>query len=188
MLPGYIPLPNEVQEICRDVDAPLRLVAHLILVHDVAVKLAVEVSNAWPEVKFEKREVSFGAATHDMGKAAYPEELSFPGHKHEQAGAALLEDQGVSENLARFAYTHANWRDNRVTGIEDLMVALADNLWKGKRLGELEDRFVGLVATRTGKEKWEIFAEFDQICERLASGADARLSLQASFGTEPDAS
>jgi putative nucleotidyltransferase with HDIG domain len=186
MSTGYIPLPSEVQEICRDVDAPPRLVAHLILVHDVAVKLAVEISKRWPEVKFDKREVSFGAATHDMGKAAHPEELVSPGHKHEHVGAALLEDQGVPENLARFAYTHANWRDARVRGVEDLIVALADNLWKGKRLDELEDRFVGLVSTKTAKEKWEFFSEFDRVCQKLASEADMRLAWLANFAERPD--
>lgn len=186
MSSGYIPLPSEVQEICRDVKAPPRLVAHLILVHDVAVKLAVEISTRWPEVKFNKKEISFGAATHDMGKAVCPEKLSAPGHKHEQAGVVLLEDQGVPENLARFAYTHANWQDARVTGVEDLIVALADNLWKGKRLGELEDRFVSLVSTKTGKGKWEIFSDFDRICQKFAAQADTRLAWQANLTAETD--
>jgi putative nucleotidyltransferase with HDIG domain len=186
MSSGYIPLPSEVQEICRDVDAPPRLVAHLILVHDVAVKLAAQISNAWPEVTFNKREVSFGAATHDIGKVIHPEELSVAGDKHERMGVELLEDHGVPEQFARFAYTHANWRDARVTGVEDLIVALADNLWKGKRLGELEDRFVSFVAIKSGKEKWEIFSAFDQLCQRVASEADSRLAWQANFAVEID--
>ena len=155
--------------------------AHLILVHDLAGKLVKEIARLWLDADFDWGRVLFGAATHDIGKAVYPEELVAPGHKHERKGTELLEEYGVPKSWARFAYTHANWKDEPTITLEDMLVALADNLWKGKRLAELEDRFVKTVCASTGKETWEVFAEFDQICESLASEADARLAWQAGF-------
>ncbi len=111
----------------------------------------------------------------------YPQELTAPGNQHEQEGMKLLQKYGVSEKLARFAYTHANWKDATV-GLEDLLVALSDNLWKGKRQVELEECFVKTVSARTGKETWEVFAEFDQVCEILTLDADQRIAWQAEFG------
>jgi putative nucleotidyltransferase with HDIG domain len=178
-MPEYSPLPNGVQDICLVFRASPRLVAHLILVHDLAGKLLQDIARLWPDVDCNREHVLFGAATHDIGKAVYPEELVAPGHKHERKGTELLQQYGVPNSLARFAYTHGNWKDEPT--MEDLLVALADNLWKGKRLPELEDRFVEAVAQRTGKERWEILVEFDQLCDSLASDADTRLAWQASF-------
>ena len=39
-------------------------------------------------------------------------------------------ESGV-EDLARFCVTHARWESDGI-GLEDLLVALADKLWKGK--------------------------------------------------------
>ncbi|WP_431962932.1 hypothetical protein [Actinacidiphila sp. bgisy160] len=80
----------------------------------------------------------FGAATHDIGKALHVAELSAPGSAHERAGRAQLLAQGVTPRLARFAATHGSWTDAAVT-MEDLLVSVADKVWKGKRVTELED-------------------------------------------------
>src|SRR5262245_48177370 len=180
-MPEYGPLPEDALEICRAFHSSPRLIAHLTLVHDVAGKLVEEVRRTFPNLPFDEKSVLFGAATHDIGKAAYTEELVQPGHKHEQKGSELLRASGISENLARFAYTHANWKDLPEIQVEDLLVALADHCWKGKRFSDLEEAATQLIAKQTQREPWEVFAALDNILQRLASDADKRLSWQARF-------
>ncbi|MFD7454334.1 hypothetical protein [Kitasatospora sp. NPDC059827] len=70
------PLPTDVAELLRSVDAPPRLVAHLALVHQVAEQV-VEFCAA-EGLAFDHHAVRYGAATHDIGKVVHPEELSGP--------------------------------------------------------------------------------------------------------------
>ena len=133
---GLRKLPDEVEDLLDRLESPPRLVAHLTLVHDVAVSI-VEVLSELSEGGFDQRAVLFGAATHDIGKTLFPGELDGPGHAHEAAGRELLEAEGFAADLARFAETHGDWREGT---IEDLLVALADKVWKGKRIAELEER------------------------------------------------
>jgi hypothetical protein len=46
--------------------------------------------------------------------------------------------------------THARWREEPEVTLEELLVALADSLWKGRRDHQLEQRVVDAVATRAG--------------------------------------
>jgi hypothetical protein len=108
----------------------------------------------------------------------HPAELSGPGSAHELAGYSLLLSKGVEESLARFARTHGSW-DAADSTFEDLLVTLADKVWKGKRLPELEQR----VAERLGGPPWETFLALDDELERIASGADERLAFQAAHPT-----
>jgi hypothetical protein len=80
--------------------------------------------------------------------------------------------------LARFARTYGSWDAVDAT-FEDLLVTLADKVWKGKRLPALEQR----VAERLGGPPWETFLALDDELERIASGADARLAFQAAYPT-----
>lgn len=98
MLPR--PLPALVEPLLSGLHAPPRLVAHLLLVHDVACELVAWVSRHHPSVALDPEAVLFGAATHDIGKVLHPNELSGPGSAHEPAGYALLRERGVSERLA----------------------------------------------------------------------------------------
>ena len=95
--------------------------------------------------------VLFGAATHDLGKAVHREELSEPGKLHELRGVELLTELGVPGSLAHFAYTHGYWKGSRPALMEDLMVALADNCRKGKRVPDLEALMTDALAERTGE-------------------------------------
>jgi hypothetical protein len=155
-----------------------------MLVHDVAEKLVEAIRDAFPEVDFDAKSVSFGAATHDIGKAVYVEELVGPGHNHEGKGRELLKERGVPEKLARFAYTHANWRETWEIQLEDLLVALADNCWKGKRYPQLEEEAVQVISKRTQREPWQVFAILDSVLEGLAADADRRLAWQAQFSAD----
>ncbi|HEU5023723.1 MAG TPA: HD domain-containing protein [Spirillospora sp.] len=178
--PGPRPLPDEAARLLEDLDAPPRLAAHLRAVHDVAAELLAWVAGRYPALAVDGDAVLFGAATHDIGKALHPDELSGPGARHEAAGHALLRERGVEERLARFARTHASW-DAADTTVDDLLVSLADKVWKAKRVPDLEQRVVDVLAAASGAEKWEVFMELDDACDRLAAGADGRLAFQSAY-------
>jgi hypothetical protein len=177
--PDPRPLPDRVVELLWRVDAPPRLVAHLRLVHDVACRIVAWVEREYPGLEFDREAVLFGAATHDIGKAVHPQELSEPGHAHELAGYELLYDNGVDAELARFACTHGMWSEPGLH-IEDLLVCLADKVWKGARVVQLEDLVVDrLAAVPQAPERWRVFADLDAMLGDLAADADLRLMFQA---------
>ncbi|MFF2778867.1 HD domain-containing protein [Streptomyces sp. NPDC058052] len=180
--PSLRPLPPEVAELLRSLEAPARLAAHLRAVHDVAVELADWVGDRYPGLAVVRDAVLFGAATHDVGKTLHPEELSGPGSAHEAAGRDLLLDHGFAPDLARFAATHATWDGPAVT-IEDLLVSTADKIWKDKRVPDLEDRLVQALAAASGREPWEEYLALDDLLTRLGAGAAHRLAFQAAFPT-----
>lgn len=130
--------------------------------------------------------VLFGAATHDIGKTLHRDELSGPGARHEQAGYELLLARGVDEGCARFARNHAIWGTPDLS-VEDLLVSLADKIWKAKRIQDLEDRIVERLCTTSGETPWQVFMTFDDILNRIASGADDRLAFQARHPIESPA-
>jgi len=176
---GIRALPAEVSELLVALDAPPRLVAHLRAVHDVACDLTESLSRRFPSLRFQADEVRFGAATHDVGKVVHREELSGAGSAHEPVGYELLVAHGFAPEKARFARTHASWALDGVT-IEDLLVSLADKVWKGKRVKELEQLVVDRVAAECGLQHWEAFMALDDILCRLAEGSDQRLAFQFS--------
>lgn len=161
-------------------DAPPRLAAHLRAVHDVAYRLVGWLEEWQPALRFDRDAVLFGAATHDIGKTAHVGELSGPGSAHEEAGRELLLGLGVGAELARFAGTHAAWTGPDI-GIEDLLVSVADKIWKNKRVQELEDLVVARLAEASGRTRWEEFLAFDDVLAALGDGADQRLAFQASY-------
>ena len=74
--------------------------------HDVASKLITGLVERWPTLDFDHSFALFGAATHDIGKVLVTEELAGPESAHEELGYALLVDNSINEELARFARTH----------------------------------------------------------------------------------
>ena len=180
-MPEYRPLPGEALRVCAALQAPPRLIAHLTLVHDTAVRLVAKFQQAFPEVELDTASILFGAATHDIGKSTYTEELIGPGKSHEAKGVDLLRKAGASEEMSRFAFTHGNWDRDAELQLEDLLVALADNCWKGKRVPELETLIVNCLVSATGKAEWEAFAILDDILVNLSEDADKRLAWQGQF-------
>ncbi|BCJ74671.1 phosphohydrolase [Catellatospora sp. IY07-71] len=176
--PPLRPLPDEVVAMLSALDAPPRLAAHLRAVHDVAATLVEQVVAAYPALVCDAAEVCFGAATHDIGKVRHPAELSGPGSAHEPAGYELLRQRNVDPRLARFARDHGSTA-YELLSVEDLLVVLADKVWKGKRVPELEDAFVTRLCAATGEQPWEAFLRLDGILEALAEHADARLAFQS---------
>lgn len=184
--PVLRPLPDQVVAMLETLHAPPRLAAHLRAVHDVAAQLTDAVAHRFPQLPVDRSAVLFGAATHDIGKVRHPEELSGPGSAHEPAGYDLLLRQGVVPSLARFARTHASWHRDDV-GVDDLLVSVADKVWKGKRVTDLEDLLVDRLAEATGRERWSAFLDLDDVLDRIAADADSRLAFQATHPVgDPD--
>ncbi|MEM9187757.1 MAG: HD domain-containing protein [Myxococcota bacterium] len=178
---GLASLPRGVHVLLREASASARLIAHLHLVHDVALRLVSHVVDTFPTVGIDAAAVRFGAAIHDIGKAMYPDELSGAGDLHEAAGEAFLREQGIDAKLARFARTHGREPSSRELCLEDLLVIAADKVWKGKRVRGLEERIAHTIANTTGKGFWDVETALDPILEKLSAGADARLEWQARF-------
>lgn len=169
-------LPPVAAGLCDKLAAPALLVRHLTLVHAAAVELLDGLHAAVPDLFVDDEAVLLGASIHDIGKVLHPGELVGPGNQHEQDGPDLLIKHGVLPRMARFAATHARWRD--VDDLEDLLVALADNVWRGRRVDELETRIAVIVAAATGVERWEAWSKLDAMCEMIASKGEERLAWQ----------
>jgi hypothetical protein len=171
-------LPDDARRVLNQLKAPPRLVAHLTLVYDVAADILQSLQGQWQDLPIDGDAVLFGAATHDVGKVLHPGELTGPGSNHERDGPGLLGQVGVPAERSRFARTHGTWRQEPALAFEDLVVALADTCWKGKRDEELESRLAALIAGLQGIETWEAFLVLDGIVARIAARADERLAWQ----------
>jgi hypothetical protein len=178
--PPMRPLPDQVPRLLQDLDAPPRLAAHLRAVHDVACQLTGWIAQRYPDLPLDRDAVLFGAATHDVGKTLYTTELSGPGSAHEEAGRELLLARGFSPEMARFAGTHAAWAQPGIK-LEDLLVSVADKIWKNKRVPELEDLVVKRLAEASGRSPWEEFLGFDDLLTSIGNDSGRRLAFQASY-------
>lgn len=171
-------LPPEVLDILAKYAAPPRLVAHLTVVHEVAIMLINLLGSSWPVLEYDRERVLMGAATHDVGKAVYTNELTGPGTQHEEIGPQLLLESGLPEAYARFARTHARWNQDPSAQLEDLLVAFADTIWKGKRDESLEQEVAQQIAMRCQEETWQVYMKLDDIACDLAKGAHDRILWQ----------
>ena len=172
---------KEINSVFQNFTVPQRLYAHLMIVHDVANKLLEEINRTWGSLNINKNLVLFGSATHDIGKTIYTNELSEVGHKHEQAGLQLLLSLGISEEKSKFAASHSSWSANST--LEELLVSLADKIWKGNRVHDLEDLLIERISTETKTECWAVFSLLDSIIDDIAKDADKRLSFQNNLST-----
>mgnify|MGYP002637651384 FL=1 len=104
-------------------------------------------------------------------------ELYESGKKHEIVGKQILIKNGFSEEESRFAFTHGNWQEENLT-LEDLLVSLADKIWKGKRVQELEEKVGLLISENIKLDYWIIYEKLDKIIEQISGGSDKRLLWQ----------
>ncbi len=170
-------LPSDIQRILDDLHCPALLVRHLILVYNVGLLLTKKIQLEFPNVTLLEEEIVFGTATHDIGKISFKKELSEKGKQHEQAGFETLIAYGINEKMARFTKTHGNWEQENIK-IEDLIVALADKIWKGKRIDSLEEKLIKEISTGINSEYWTVYSKMDSIISEICLGADARLNWQ----------
>jgi hypothetical protein len=152
--------------------------AWLIRHHELVVEAGEELLRGVAGLTPRERElVLLGCALHDAGKVLHPEEERAPGRLHEPAGRALLEQHGIPAELAAFCESHARWGE--ASSLPDLLVALADKLWKGKRVPELEELVVSRLAERSGRPFWELWTTLDELFESVAAGAEDKLMRSA---------
>ena len=178
---NLLSLPDEIESVFSTLGVPPRLYAHSLLVHDVANKLLEKINGTWKNLNINKDLVLFGAAGHDIGKSVYINELSEEGHKHEREGFRLLRSLGFSEEKSQFVASHALWSESST--LEELAVSLADKIWKGSRVPDLEDLAAAKIAAVTNRERWEVFRSLDTIIQAIARESDKRLFFQNNFPT-----
>lgn len=176
-------LPFDAKHLLTTLNAPPRLVAHVSLVHDAAGEILDALQARWPDLKIDRNAVLFGSAIHDAGKILHPNELTGPGNKHEQDGPGLLQRHGMSPERSRFARTHGTWKTEQTLVLEDYLVALADNCWKGSRNETLETMVAGRIAESLGIETWVAFMDLDEIVSQVASRGEERLAWQSRSST-----
>jgi len=161
------------RELLVRLGAPVRLLRHIELVHEAAELLLRELVTLGVPLRADF--VRVGVALHDSGKILHPAELDGPGASHEPDGEALLLHAGVSPELARVCLSHARW-DTMEVSFEEIVIALADKLWKGVRNSRLEERCIDAIAGILGKERWDVFIALDNAFERVAANGQERLA------------
>jgi HD domain-containing protein len=159
-------------ELLRSLRAPPRLLRHVALVSEAAELLLEGFEQL--KVPIEGEFVRAGVILHDAGKILHPAELDASGSRHEPDGEALLLKHGVSPALARICRSHAQW-DQMAVSLEELVVALADKLWKGVRRADLEERVIDRVAAALATDRWNVFVQLDTLFESVAADGSARL-------------
>lgn len=163
---------DDVYQFLQKNDAPSQLIVHVKLVGEAAELLISKLNEL--QVQFNENFVRLGVALHDSGKIIHPKELFAKGSNHETDGEKFLIAKGVDSKLARCCRSHAQWYVMECS-FEELLIALADILWKGKRNAQLEAMMIARLARKCNKEYWELFLEMDSCFEIIASEGDSRL-------------
>lgn len=176
-------LPSTVTVLLDGSAASPRLVAHLTLVYNAALQLTQKIDEYWPTLVYDREAVLLGAATHDVGKVVYKNELTGPGNQHEEIGPRFLLQQGFPEKYVRFARTHARWYQEPVILLEDVLVAFADTIWRGERNEFLEKELVKQIAQSCNETPWSVYMKLDDIATDIAKDAPERLMWQGNYST-----
>lgn len=169
-MPGTL---EEAYDLLRSLGAPARLLRHAQFVSGAAGEFLAKMRSLG--VPVHEDTALLGAALHDAGKIVHQSELDGEGSEHEAAGEKLLLAAGVQPAIARCCLSHARCETMDVS-FEELLVALSDKLWKGKRLDSLELRVIDETAKLLGKTRWDLFCELNRCFEQIASRGDERLA------------
>ena len=125
-------------------------------------------------IKLDFDFIRAGVVIHDIGKVVHTSEMTGPGSEHEPEGEKMLLEKNISPRLARVCMSHARW-DQMECSFEELLIALSDKLWKGKRVEPLELKVVDSAAQYLKKDRWDLFSDLDIKFEEIASGGHERL-------------
>lgn len=159
-------------ELLKELGASSKLIKHVELVSEAGEQIINKLEQN--NIEFDKNYVRIGIIVHDVGKTLYPSELKEKGNRHEEAGEKLLLEKGVEAKIARCCRSHAQWNEMECS-LEELLVALSDNLWKGSRKIELENLVINRLSVLFNCDYWDLFIEFDSFFEFVASDGFARL-------------
>ena len=169
---------QDAYELLNKLEAPDHLKLHVRLVGEAA-DLLIQKCNEL-EVLIDENLIKIGVAIHDIGKIIHVNEMSGAGSEHEPTGERMLLDKGVDPKIARCCLSHAQWNKMECS-LEELLIALSDKLWKGKRVQELELEVIDRISNSLAKDRWAVFEELDTQFEYIASGGHER--LQRSVGS-----
>jgi hypothetical protein len=164
--------PEDAIKLLAQLGAPARLLQHVKLVGEAAELLIGQLDQL--NIQIDQAFIRTGVIFHDAGKILYQAELSNKGNQHEAAGEQLLLQHGVDARLARCCRSHAQWQSMDCS-LEELVIALADHLWKGKRSPELELAVIDECAVRLNCTRWDIFVVLDSHFESIAANGNERL-------------
>jgi predicted hydrolase (HD superfamily) len=164
--------PQDALQLLHSLQAPERLLRHVSLVLEAGEQLLRYTQKN--KITLDADWVRCGILLHDAGKILHPEELSQKGAQHEPSGEALLLKNKVPPHIARCCMSHARWMSMECS-LEELLVALADKLWKGVREQELELRVIDALAQRQQTQRWDVFLALDSLFEQIAQEGDERL-------------
>jgi hypothetical protein len=164
--------PAEARRLLVELGAPDRLLRHVELVGEAGDMLLTALARIG--VSIDSNFVRIGIVVHDAGKIVHPAELDQAGGEHEPAGEAMLLRHGVEPAVARVCLSHARW-DRMDVSFEEVVIALADKLWKGVRNVALEERMADCAAAAVGKSRWDLFVELDTLFEEIAADGSSRL-------------
>ncbi len=64
-------------------------------------------------------------------------------------------------------------------------MSLADKIWKGHRVKDLEQTVLERIALRAEVPAWQAFLDLDDTLDRLADAAETRLAYQSSYPALP---
>jgi hypothetical protein len=163
---------DAANSLLRRLGAPPRLLRHVALVGEAGERLLGAAQSL--RLPIDPDLVRVGIVLHDAGKILVCAELEAPGGEHEPVGQKLLLEHGVSPEVARVCLSHARWASMSVS-LEELLVALADKLWKGVRNVDLEERVINEVAMVLARDRWDLFVQLDSLFEAVAADGGARL-------------
>ena len=164
---------DDVYELLDRQGADKHLLRHIEMVQEAAEILIHKYRQL--KLSVDENFIVFGVCIHDIGKIKYSQELFAVGDRHEKEGQRLLLTLGVDPKLARCCISHGKWKEMNCS-LEELTIALADKLWKGKRVQELELEIINRITMLLNDEKWKLFLEMDTTFERIASSGDDRLN------------
>ena len=164
---------QEALELLNSLKAPQKLIEHAELVSEAGNKLIQKLNELG--IEFDGLFIQIGIIIHDAGKIIHSDELTGKGNLHEPAGEILLLENGVQAKVARCCLSHARYGEMDVS-FEELIIALSDKLWKGKREPDLELRVIDAVANMLDQDRWDLFSELDTCFENIAAKGDDRLS------------
>jgi putative nucleotidyltransferase with HDIG domain len=167
----HIKTRSDALKFLKSLDAPSALVLHAEIVSEVAGQIVDCLSNY--EGLFNKTDIFVGAVLHDVGKTKHPTELYEEGHQHEEVGYQFLLKHGFSEKIGEISLLHSRWEEAK--SLDPLIVALADKIWKGKRVLELEEAVITFIAHESKNDYWLIYAELTSCLDRIADKATERL-------------
>lgn len=153
------------------------MLTHAALVGEAADLLIEKCIELNLDIDFEF--IQIGAAIHDTGKIIHTQEMTGPGSEHEPEGQRMLLAHGVSKSVARCCMSHARWSEMECS-LEELLIALSDKLWKGKRVELLELMVIDRIASKLNIERWGIFQDLDAHFEFIAASGDDRLNRSVS--------